>query len=88
MRGGHRNSLGRTLEVVAAIDQASTQWTLALPFDLTRDLHTPHQRARSVEIVKQNLAGHDDWIVLDNSMQVLVEWSHDDAELADWNPSV
>ncbi|NND75019.1 MAG: hypothetical protein HKN44_08435, partial [Ilumatobacter sp.] len=69
---------------VASIDQASTQWTLALLFDLTRDLQTPEQRARSVEIMQHNLAHHDDWIVLNNTMQVLHDWSLDDAALAAW----
>jgi hypothetical protein len=69
---------------VASIDQASTQWTLALLFDLTKQLQTSEQRSRSVEIMKDNLAHHDDWIVLNNSMQVLHEWSLDDPALADW----
>lgn len=69
---------------VAAIDQASTQWTLALLFDLTRELQSPEQRTRSLDIMKHNLAHHDDWIVLNNTMQVLHEWSLDDPALADW----
>ncbi len=69
---------------VAAIDQASVQWTLALLFDLTKQLQTSTQRTRSVEIMQRNLADHDDWIVLNNSMQVLHEWSVDDLALAGW----
>ncbi len=69
---------------VAAIDQASTQWTLALLFDLTRELQSSEQRTRSVNIMKHNLAHHDDWIVLNNSMQVLHDWSLNDLQLADW----
>ena len=69
---------------VAAIDQASNQWTLALLFDRTRDLQTSRQRARSVKIMQHNLTHHDDWIVLNNSMQVLHEWSRDDSALAEW----
>lgn len=76
--------MDRLQSEVAAIDQASTQWTLALLFDLTKDLQTSAQRTRSVEIMQQNVAHHDDWIVLINSMQVLHEWSHDDAALAEW----
>ena len=76
--------MDRLQSEVAAIDQASTQWTLALLFDLTKDLQTAAQRARSVEIMQHNLAHHDDWIVLNNSMQVLHEWSHDDPVIADW----
>lgn len=66
---------------VAAIDQASTQWTLALIFDLTRDLMTDRQRSRALEIMEHNLANHDDWIVLNNSMRVLGSWAVDDEEL-------
>lgn len=69
---------------IAAIDQASTQWTLALLFDLTKHLQTEEQRTRSVEIMKRNLAEHNDWIVLNNSMQVLFEWSRDDPGLRSW----
>lgn len=69
---------------VAAIDQASTQWTLALLFDLTRELQTSDQRARSIDIMQHNLAQHDDWIVLNNSMQVLHDWSDSDPQLAEW----
>ena len=69
---------------VAAIDQPSTQWTLALLFDLTRDRLGDDQRERAVDIMKGNLAGHDDWIVLGNSMKVLSAWATDDATLADW----
>jgi len=69
---------------IAAIDQASTQWTLALLFDLTKDLQSEKQLSRSLEIMKRNLAEHDDWIVLNNSMQVLFDWSKGDPELAKW----
>ena len=69
---------------IAAIDQASAQWTLALLFDLTRHLLNDHQRKRAVEIMKRNLQNHSDWIVLNNSMKVLFDWSTDDPALRDW----
>ena len=69
---------------VAAIDQASTQWTLALLFDLTKELHSAAQRARAVEIMQHNLAEHDDWIVLNTTMRVLHDWSRNDPPLAAW----
>ncbi|MFD0916454.1 hypothetical protein ACFQ14_08550 [Pseudahrensia aquimaris] len=69
---------------VAAIDQASTQWTLALLFDLTRDLLSDEQKSRAIEIMQRNLANHDDWIVLNNSMKVLAKWSVDQPELGAW----
>ncbi len=69
---------------VAAIDQASTQWTLALLFDLVADRLTPEQRGRAIEIMQNNLANHTDWIVLNNSMKVLGKWARDDADIAVW----
>lgn len=69
---------------VAAIDQASTQWTLALIFDLTRHLLTGAQRARAIEIMQENLATHQDWIVLNTSMKVLGAWAGDDGALRTW----
>jgi hypothetical protein len=69
---------------VAAIDQPSTQWTLALLFDLLDDRLSTDQRDRAIEIMKHNLAHHGDWIVLNNSMKVLGKWARNDAELARW----
>lgn len=69
---------------IAAIDQASTQWTLALLFDLTRALLSPQQRSRAVAIMRRNLAHHNDWIVLNNSMKVLGSWAEDDDDLRQW----
>ena len=69
---------------VAAIDQASTQWTLALLFDLLADRLSPDQRSRAIEIMKENLAHHSDWIVLNNSMKVLGKWARNDPDLRRW----
>jgi len=69
---------------IAGIDQASTQWTLALLFDSTHHLLSDEQVARAVEIMKRNLALHDDWIVLSNSMKVLGKWAKSDDDLAAW----
>lgn len=69
---------------VAAIDQASTRWTLTLLFDLMADLLSPQQRSRAVEIMQENLAEHSDWIVLNNSMKVLGTWAEADLGLAEW----
>jgi hypothetical protein len=69
---------------VAAIDQPSTQWTLALLLDLLRERLSPLQHSRAVEIMKDNLAQHSDWIVLNNSMKVLGKWALSDPDLAKW----
>lgn len=76
--------MDRLHDDVAAIDQASTQWTLALIFDLTRHLLSDEQRSRAIEIMQDNLSTHDDWIVLNNSMKVLGAWADDDEELRSW----
>lgn len=73
--------MDRLQDEIAAIDQASTQWTLALIFDLTRSLMSKDQRTRAAAIMQHNVATHDDWIVLNNSMKVLGAWADDDAEL-------
>ena len=72
------------LSEVAAIDQASTQWTLALLFDFTKDLQSERQHQRALEIMKHNLVHHQDWIVLNNTMQVLFDWSAEDEGLKKW----
>ncbi len=69
---------------VAAIDQASTQWTLALLFDMTKELLSPAQKQRAIEIVKFNVANHHDWIVLNTSMQVLFDWRKEHPDLSKW----
>ena len=72
------------LNEIAAIDQASTQWTLAILFDLTVSLLSPPQQKRALEIMKSNLENHDDWIVLNTTMKTLFDWSAKDAVLRDW----
>ena len=69
---------------IAAIDQASTQWTLAILFDLTAPLLSPSQKQRSLDIMKFNLENHNDWFVLNTTMNVLFDWSAEDAELRSW----
>ena len=69
---------------VAAIDQASTQWTQAILYDLTRSLLSDQQTERALDIMKNNLANHDDWIVLNTTMKVLDQWTKFHPDLADW----
>ena len=76
--------MDRLQDDVAAIDQPSTQWTLALIFDLTRPLMSGDQRSRAIEIMQNNLATQSDWIVLNNSMKVLGKWADHDDELRGW----
>jgi len=69
---------------IAAIDQASTQWTLANLFDLTRGHLSEGQSSRALEIMKNNIANHNDWIVLNTTMQTLVDWCKHDDGLEAW----
>lgn len=69
---------------IAAIDQASVQWTLAILFDQTRNLMSPQQLARALEIMKVNLAHHQDWIVLNTTMNILAKWAKEDIDLFKW----
>ena len=69
---------------VAAIEQASTQWTLALLFGLLVDHLSPEQNRRAIEIMQRNLAHHDDWIVMNNTVKVLGSWSENDPGLRRW----
>ena len=73
--------MDRIQSEIANIDQASTQWTLAILFDQTGKLLSLKQHARALEIMKNNLANHKDWIVLNTTMNVLVKWAKNDAEL-------
>ncbi len=76
--------MDRFLNEISQIDQASTQWTLANLFDFTSHLLDDDQRSRAQEIMKANLDSHQDWIVINNSMQTLGNWAKDDEELRQW----
>lgn len=138
LRGGHPNSLGRTLEVVEAVladrsrldelidaygsddavvrlrvsnalkrveaahpdwitptldrliaevgplDQASAQWTLAQLFLRQTDHLTERQRHQALDLMKRNLAAHDDWIVLNATIETLAQWARTDSALRAW----
>lgn len=72
------------LSKISQIDQASTQWTLSWLFGfLAKDMSTS-QLAKATSIMKNNLANHNDWIVLNNTMDTLGAWSKKDEELREW----
>ncbi|WP_343485873.1 hypothetical protein [Allomuricauda sp. d1] len=76
--------LDRFLTEIAAIDQASTQWTLSQLFlSLEKDM-TATQINQAKKIMKYNLANHDDWIVLCQTMETLGRWAKKDGNLKDW----
>ena len=74
----------RLIDEVGALDQPSAQWTLAQLFTRLWADMDPRQRDGARAIVKRNLVAHDDWIVLNASIDALREWSADDAELRSW----
>ncbi len=76
--------IDRLISDIAAIDQASTQWTLANLFQTLEPSMTAEQKAGALNILKHNLATHNDWIVLNNTMQTLAEWAASDATLQEW----
>ena len=74
----------RLIDEIGALDQASAQWTLAKLFQIGAPDMSADQCARAEAIVKRNLAEHNDWIVLNNSIEVLTEWATDNADLRAW----
>ena len=74
----------RFLIDIANIDQASTQWTLAQLFgELEKHMH-PDQISRAKALLTYNLAHHNDWIVLNTTMETLARWSNTDEKLRKW----
>lgn len=76
--------IDRLLTEIAAIDQASTQWTLAKLFDMLSKDMSEDQLKQAEALMKNNLAHHQDWIVLNNSMETLGKWAKKDAILKAW----
>lgn len=76
--------IDRFLTEIAAIEQASTQWTLASLFDnLSKEL-TEEQYQSAQKIMQKNLAHHQDWIVLNTTMATLAKWAKKDESLRKW----
>lgn len=69
---------------IAQIDQASTQWTLAQLFEVLEADMNDKQIEQAKSIMKRNLASHNDWIVLNQTMVTLTKWSINDLELKEW----
>ena len=76
--------LDRFLDEISNIDQASTQWTLSQLFLLLEREMTPDQIEKATDLMKQNLAHHQDWIVLNQTMETLGKWSRNNEELKSW----
>ena len=72
------------VEEIGILDQASAQWTLAQLFQRLSDDMTDTQRDGALRIMKRNIAEHDDWIVLNATIETLSEWAQYDAQLRVW----
>lgn len=69
---------------IAQINQASTQWTLALLFLELEHFLTAAQKQRATALLQHNLATSHDWIVLNNTMETLTSWAKQDSNLRIW----
>lgn len=76
--------LDRFLTEIAAIQQASTQWTLSQLFLLLEHELSSSQKEKALAIMKNNLLHHSDWIVLCQTMETLGKWSKKDDVLKTW----
>ena len=76
--------IDRLIEDISEIDQASTQWTLALLFGMLVPEMSVQQRRAAKKVMQRNLEHHEDWIVLNNTMKTLGAWAKDDAALKKW----
>jgi hypothetical protein len=76
--------IDRFLNEIARIDQASTQWTLAILFDLLKNDLSEVQEKKALSVMKNNLENHNDWIVLNTTMDVLSRWSVQSEGLKIW----
>jgi len=76
--------IDRFVTDIASIDQASTQWTLSQLFGILENDMSHEQVGEAKKIMKNNLAIHNDWIVLNQTMDTLTKWSKKDVELKEW----
>ncbi len=76
--------LDRLIEEIGLLDQPSAQWTLPKLFAGAEPDMTPDQVARAQALVRRNLSEHDDWIVLNNSIEYLTHRAKTDPSLRDW----
>jgi hypothetical protein len=76
--------IDRFLAEISTIQQASAQWTLAQLFGMLEKDMSDTQIAQATQIMKDNLANQQDWIVLNQTMDTLARWSKKDRELEVW----
>ena len=76
--------MNKLIDEIGALDQPSAQWTLPKLFEGAEMEMTSAQRAKALALVKRNIANHDEWIVLNNSIEYLARLALDDDELRAW----
>ena len=76
--------IDKFLTEIKDLDQASAQWSIAEIMGWMEPRLTPDQLKAAKDHLKYNLVNHDDWIVLNHTMQILSDWSMDDPELFQW----
>jgi hypothetical protein len=69
---------------VAKINQASTQWTLAILFGKLVVYMNTTQKVQAQRVMRRQLEQQTDWIVLNNAMETLGAWAKTDADLKTW----
>ncbi|NME68856.1 hypothetical protein [Flammeovirga aprica] len=76
--------IDRFINEISKIDQASTQWTFAQLFLLLEKEISDQQKKNAIVIMKHNLEHHNDWIVLNQTMETLFKWSKKKEDLKVW----
>ena len=76
--------IDRFIDEIGELDQASAQWTLAQMFNRLASDMTAKQRAAALKILQRNIEHHNDWIVLNTTMETLAEWGRKDPPLLKW----
>lgn len=76
--------IDKLLSEVAAINQASAQWTLAQLFASLTSRMSSSQKQKAVKIMKRNLEHNNDWIVQNHTMQTLADCAKTDEALKAW----
>ena len=76
--------IDRFLDEIAALQQASAQWTLAQLFLALEDKMSLEQQEKATKLLKKNLKTNSDWIVLNCTMETLAAWAISDPKLKRW----
>ncbi len=76
--------IDRFIGEIGELDQPSAQWTLAQLFQRLSQELSADQHAAALKLLQRNLAHNQDWIVLNTTMDTLVDWAADDKKLTSW----